>query len=471
MSQFYSDKSDNDISGSNSELNIVRYQGCSDLLSLHSINPERYPYLLQSTSLATNNSRFDILFAFPQQSLILNNKFQLTLNNKRLIDNDFLNTLDSLWQASNQAKKNNSHNNIPFIGGWFLYLTYELLGQIEEKVNTYPLPDGMNVAIAVRIPSAIISDRVNNITYLITEKEFCNNMPELINDYQKIDNKTFSKIGLNINTQITEENANLFINRVNSAKKYIYDGDIFQSNLSRQWIVNYTNYIRSVDIYFNLRNNNPAAFSGIAKFNKVTVISSSPERLIRVKNGIIETRPIAGTIQRSPDKTKDKDLSNQLFKNPKEISEHIMLVDMERNDLGRVCTAGTVQVNELMTLESLAHVHHIVSNIQGKLKTKVTPGKIIKAVFPGGSITGCPKVRCMQIIYELEEKARNSYTGSMGYLNNNGDMDLNILIRTIEKTDSSISFRTGAGIVNDSDSNNELLETRSKAKGLIAAIV
>ena len=147
-----------------------------------------------------------------------------------------------------------------------------------------------------------------------------------------------------------------------------------------------------------------------------------------------------------------------------------MLIDLERNDLGRVCEAGTVEVNEMMVLESYAHVHHIVSNVRGQLSAGVTPGQAIAAVFPGGTITGCPKVRCMEIISELEQGPRGAYTGSFGYLNRDGSLDLNILIRTIVKQASRVTFRAGSGIVADSDPGAELEETRAKAKGMLRAI-
>ncbi|MNI63256.1 Aminodeoxychorismate synthase component 1 [compost metagenome] len=147
-----------------------------------------------------------------------------------------------------------------------------------------------------------------------------------------------------------------------------------------------------------------------------------------------------------------------------------MLIDLERNDLGRICLPGTVVVDELMTVESYAHVHHIVSNVSGHLRADVTPGEVIAATFPGGTITGCPKVRCMQIISELERVPRGAYTGAFGWLNRDGDLDLNILIRTAEVAADGASFRTGAGIVVDSDPDKELDETRAKARGLMRAL-
>ena len=162
--------------------------------------------------------------------------------------------------------------------------------------------------------------------------------------------------------------------------------------------------------------------------------------------------------------------SQELLAHPKERAEHIMLIDLERNDLGRLCMPGTIEVNELMVLESYAHVHHIVSNVRGRLRENVSPGDVIRAVFPGGTITGCPKVRCMEIIAELEQQPRGAYTGSMGYINRDGSMDLNILIRSMVSSGEHLQFRAGAGIVADSDARAELDETRAKARGLLRAV-
>src|SRR5690606_19461725 len=166
----------------------------------------------------------------------------------------------------------------------------------------------------------------------------------------------------------------------------------------------------------------------------------------------------------------DAERIRDLVGNPKERAEHVMLIDVERNDLGRVCQPGSVEVDELMTVESYAHVHHIVSNVRGRLREGVAPGEAIRAVFPGGTITGCPKVRCMQVIAELEGQGRGVYTGAFGWLNRDGDLDLNILIRSAELQGDTLRFRTGAGIVADSDPVRELDETRAKARGMLRAL-
>ena len=199
-------------------------------------------------------------------------------------------------------------------------------------------------------------------------------------------------------------------------------------------------------------------------------MSSSPERLVKLRDGEVQSRPIAGTRPRGSNHDADQALSRELLAHPKERAEHIMLIDLERNDLGRVCQPGTVVVDELMVVESYEHVHHIVSNVRGRLRNGKTPVDVIRAVFPGGTITGCPKVRCMEIIAELEGKPRGFYTGSFGYMGLDGSMDLNILIRSMLIHDKHVSFRTGAGIVSDSDPDCEVAETEDKARGLLRAL-
>ena len=223
-------------------------------------------------------------------------------------------------------------------------------------------------------------------------------------------------------------------------------------------------------LYDRLRRCNPAPFAGLAVFGDAAILSSSPERLVRVRQGTVETRPIAGTHPRSGKRSADQALSSALSASPKERSEHIMLIDLERNDLSKVCQIGSVQVPELMVIESYAHVHHLVSSVCGRLRRGVTPGDVIRAVFPGGTITGCPKVRCMELIAELEAAPRGPYTGAMGYVNHDGGMDLNILIRTVVRHGERVWLRTGAGIVADSVPAFELKETRYKAQGPLRAL-
>jgi len=454
----HSEKSSNTIKSTG--LKIYQQQGQQNLLVLHKSNPQRYPFLLESVA-SSDSSHFDILFAFPQETLTLSNNEELS-GYSDIDGNDFLNNLSHWWQT----KRNNTIEceTLPFTGGWFLYLGYELAKQVEShlKLKAPSTP----IAYATRIPAAILYDHKEDCTYYICEEQFdC--LKHLKTDAEKF-NSLEKNVSFKLNN-IEEEDENQYLNSIKKVKQYIVDGDIFQANLSRLWKMEGSN-VNAVELYQRLRETNPAPFSGLAVHNNFSIISSSPERLISVKNGRAETRPIAGTRRREIDKEKDEALKEELIAHPKERAEHIMLIDLERNDLGRICTPGTIKVDELMVLESYAHVHHIVSNVCGQLKDGILPGEVIKAVFPGGTITGCPKVRCMEIISELENEARGAYTGSMGYLNHNGDMDINILIRTITLENNTLSFRAGAGLVADSVAQSELEETRHKARGLLLAL-
>jgi anthranilate/para-aminobenzoate synthase component I len=205
-------------------------------------------------------------------------------------------------------------------------------------------------------------------------------------------------------------------------------------------------------------------------FDDVTLISSSPERLVRLHNGQADTRPIAGTRPRGLDPRDDQRLIGELLANEKERAEHLMLVDLERNDLGRVCRIGSVQVDEFMAIEQYSHVSHLVSHLSGVLKPEATPFDLIRALFPGGTITGVPKIRCMEIIEELEPVRRGPYTGSFGYIGWNGDLDLNIVIRTLVWCAGKGYLQVGAGIVADSDPAREYEETLQKAQAFFSAL-
>lgn len=260
-----------------------------------------------------------------------------------------------------------------------------------------------------------------------------------------------------------------YMDMVRRAKEYIAAGDIFQSNLSLR-VSAFVGELRPWDLYSVLRSINPAPFAGFMDFGDYFIVSSSPERLLRVRGGVVETRPIAGTRPRGRDEAEDRLMRAELLLNDKERAEHIMLIDLERNDLGRVCGYGTVEVDELMITEDYSHVMHIVSNVRGAL----APGKgafdAIRAAFPGGTITGVPKVRCMEIIDELEPLRRGPYTGSIGYVGFSGEADLNIIIRSFVMKDGMAYVQAGSGIVADSDPEREYNECLNKAEALLSAL-
>ena len=437
--------------------------GPDELRRLNQLHPSRYPFLLQSTAQGGELGRFDILFAFPGKSLVLSENGDLSGQGASM-QSQFLKALDNWWSEEKTAAVG-SH--LPFQGGWFLYLAYELAAEVETKLSLHS-DQLLPTAFAVRCPAAIIFDHLSQESVFVCESDTVQFREQMSADIEHL--SVAAKTAGSGNFEVSEDDPRQFTDAVEIAKKHIEAGDVYQANLSRQWTVTVDEERSSESIYESLCAANPGPFAGIARWQGTSIISSSPERLLSVRDGTVSTRPIAGTRRRGDDEAADDDLSNELFAHPKERAEHVMLIDLERNDLGRVSEPGSVEVNEMMVLESYAHVHHIVSNVRGTLKRDTTPGMAIGAVFPGGTITGCPKVRCMEIIDELEVASRGAYTGSMGYLNRDGSMDLNILIRTMVKRDKQITFRAGAGIVADSDPQSELDETRAKAEGMLRAL-
>ena len=435
--------------------------GRRDLLAPAASFPQRYPCLLESVVRGTAQSRYDILFAFPGDRLTLHADGRLYDGAGNLQTERFLDALDAAWQAERLPA---ADDELPFHGGWVLLLAYELAGEIEPKLKLRP-PSALPVALAVRCPAAVIVDHARGCTILLAEVDHAELLDALESDLAAIPLIP----SLPAPTVWEEDAPPLFLDGVARIHDHLYSGDIFQVNLSRAWRARYAQPPTPASLYAVLCQANPSPFAGLLQQPEWAVVSSSPERLVEVRRGVVQTRPIAGTRPRLPG---DDELARirELSAHPKERAEHVMLIDLERNDLGRVCTPGTVEVDELMVVESYAHVHHIVSNVRGRLRADVTPGEVIAATFPGGTITGCPKVRCMEIIAALENAPRGAYTGALGYLDRNGDLDLNILIRTLTLTGDEVSLRAGAGIVADSVAENELDETRAKARGLLRAL-
>ena len=259
-----------------------------------------------------------------------------------------------------------------------------------------------------------------------------------------------------------------YISTIEKAKEYIRKGDIYQVNLSHRFEADLT--VDPYELYLRLRKFSPAPFSSYLNFGKIKIISSSPERFLMKKGSYIETRPIKGTRPRSDDSLIDSINERELLSSTKDRAEHVMIVDLERNDLGRICEYGSVRPAEFIRLEKYSTVFHLVSTVSGKLKEGVDPIDCLLATFPGGSITGAPKIRSMEIIEELEPVKRSLYTGAIGYISFDGNMDTSIVIRTIIVKDNKIYFQVGGGIVADSDPEKEYLETLDKAKGFMQAI-
>jgi 4-amino-4-deoxychorismate synthase (2-amino-4-deoxychorismate-forming) component I len=426
--------------------------------------PQRYPVLFDSAADGPL-SRASILVAEPKASLWLDSSGRVGAEGVSPRGNGFLSALENWWLAERLPA---APRQLPFVGGWALFLSYEIVQEIEPRLQ---LPNSTLPwrAFALRTPCALVHDRIAGRVFAVAEPTALDSLERLETDARsaaRLAELATDSIGVE---SITEEDPAAYLERVVRAKEYVRAGDIYQANLSRPWRVELAREPDVGALYNRLCKANPAPFAALAQWRGTTILSSSPERLVRINDGQIDTRPIAGTRPRSRRPGDDLAEMTELAAHPKERAEHIMLIDLERNDLGRVSEPGTVRVDELMSIESYAHVHHIVSNVTGRLRPDVTPVGALRAVFPGGTITGVPKFRCMQIIAELEGIGRGAYTGSLGFLGRDGSMDMNILIRTLSVTGRRVELRAGGGIVADSDPQRELEETRAKARGMLAA--
>ncbi|MCC7461463.1 MAG: aminodeoxychorismate synthase component I [Gammaproteobacteria bacterium] len=430
--------------------------------------PERYPVLLDSAAVSGQGS-WSMLLAASDEALYAEGDGGLRGRGMRPEGGGFFEALEHWWRHLALPADPRTAL-LPFSGGWALFLGYELAGEVEPSLQL-PADGAMLRACALRTPAAVLHDHRSGRSYLVSERGgewLCERLLADLAAPPPL--PAAAGLAVELGLQLREEDPARFRDGVRRAQAHIQAGDIYQANLSRQWRLPAGAGADLPALYEHLRQCNPAPFAAWARFGGVDVLSSSPERLVRVCGGRVETRPIAGTRPRSRSSGGDALETEAMLANAKERAEHVMLIDLERNDLGRVCRAGSVRVGEFMIAESYEHVHHIVSNVEGVLLPDVTPVQVIRAVFPGGTITGCPKVRCMQIIGDIEGQPRGAYTGSLGYLNRDGSLDLNILIRSFERRAGVLGFRAGAGIVADSDCERELAETRAKARGLLAAL-
>ncbi len=454
-----------DLARQDPALHVRALTQAFDLLDLHRLDPARYPVLFESSASGAHG-RWDMLLAHGDEAFALHRDGVVRDQEGVRVEGRFLDVLDAQWRAQRTARNDDAA--IPFRGGWALLLGYELAQQV-EPILRLPQPEGgLPIAVALRCPAAVLRDRDSGDCIAVAEPDAAAWLDRIETDIERA-NASSPMPAWQPPVAIDEDEPQRYVDGVRRVLDYLAAGDVFQVNLSRGWNARFDAPLDPASLFVRLRGNNPAPFAGVFRTGAGSVVSASPERLVSVQGNTVETRPIAGTRPRF-EGDDDAARIRELVGHPKERAEHVMLIDLERNDLGRVCAPASVVVDELMTVESYAHVHHIVSNVRGELKADATPGQVIAAVFPGGTITGCPKVRCMQIIAELEGVGRGAYTGAMGWLNRDGDMDLNILIRSAEVEGGALRFRTGAGIVIDSDPQRELDETRAKARGMLRAL-
>lgn len=350
---------------------------------------------------------------------------------------------------------------LPFPGGIAGYFAYEL-GTYLENIpracnNDFNLPD-MCVGV---YHTVAVYDHFDKKAYVISPSS----------DHPFINPQPLSPISdtkaQNLDGQFTQDEYAVLLQKT---IEHIYAGDIYQANITRRFTADISDDFSAFDLFRRSTEINPAPFSAYLKYPDFTIVSASPERFIKLDNGHVETRPIKGTRRRSKDPIIDEQLKQDLKKSEKDKSENLMIVDLMRNDISRVCKPHTVKVPELFALESYATVHHLVSSVVGELKPEHDAIDLLRATFPGGSITGTPKIRAMEIISDLEPYERGVYCGSIGYLGFDGSMDTNIAIRTFVVTKDRVVFNAGGAIVADSCSQAEYEETTTKASALIRCI-
>jgi para-aminobenzoate synthetase component 1 len=391
------------------------------------------------------------------------------------------NPFDVLGELMDMYKSDTEELPVPFTGGVVGYLSYDLCHFIEKlphkAIDDLDLPEcylGFYDAIAA-------FDHRENKTYIVStgfpelEAEKRRRRAEtrlselrntiLLSPPPQSAAKSSLKKGMALQANFSHEG---YLAAVIRAREYIGAGDIFQVNLSQRFEAELD--IRPYELYKRLRRINPAPFASYLNFAGVNIVGASPERFLKVRGDLVETRPIKGTRPRGKTPEEDRAQAAALLSSKKDRAENIMIVDLERNDLGRVCRYGTVRVTELAILETFPTVFHLTSTVVGRLREMQNRIDLLKASFPGGSITGAPKVRAMEIIDELEPTRRSVYTGSIGYLGFNGDMDLNIVIRTIIIKDGKAYFQVGGAIVYDSEPEAEYTETLDKGRALIQAL-
>lgn len=396
---------------------------------------------------------------------------------------EILSTLAQRLQSGSQrqllgAESDLAEQTLPFTGGWLGWLGYDLAWEIEQlpDLNDDPLP--FPVALWYEPATFAVLDHLEQRLWLAASR------PEDLDILEKHLETTPNQDELSLEAAAPTAlelgmSAADYQRAVLKAKQHIQAGDVFQVNLSLRFSTQTAAH--SWALYRQLHRINPSPFACYWRTPWGDVMSCSPERLVQVRGNVAQTRPIAGTRPRGATSAEDAAYADTLLSNPKERAEHIMLVDLERNDLGRVCQWGTVQVDELLTVEYYSHVMHLVSNVVGQLLPDKTAVDLVRAAFPGGTITGCPKVRCMEIIEALEPVRRSLFYGSCGYLDRRGQLDLNILIRTLlyghpteddpdQKTLATVWGQVGAGIVADSQPEREWLESLQKAKAQLLAL-
>lgn len=408
--------------------------------------------------------------AFGPETIITGKNGQLEIQSKNEIEQFDGNPLHLLKEWMSQYHIDKIEGLPDFLGGALGYINYDYARYIEKlpgiAADDLQLPE----IYFFIVKEWFIFDHKEEMLWLLFLAENGDGIEEKLAHWEILWQQEYpvntkpSASEIDSNQLEVSMNEEEFKDAVKRIQEYISQGDVFQVNLS----VRQTKpiQIEAIEVYEQLRALNPSPYMGYLHTPDFQLVSGSPELLVKKKGAEVSTRPIAGTRSRGKDPEEDLKLANELIENEKERAEHVMLVDLERNDLGRVCTYGSVEVNEFMVIEKYSHVMHIVSNVRGTLDENKSSFDIIDAVFPGGTITGAPKVRTMEIIEELEPVQRGIYTGSLGWIDFSGDLELNIVIRTMLVKDGKAHVQAGAGIVIDSYPEHEYKESLKKATAL-----
>jgi anthranilate synthase component 1 len=350
----------------------------------------------------------------------------------------------------------------PFSGGLVGYVGYGMVRYFEKIREPNGTPDGVPDMYFVLPRHLVCVDHLNSRTLLITHGKM-DDLKDALSDVVPV-----PPLDLSISEGRANTSETRFCEMVSKAKECIMDGEIFQTVLSRRTEFSFVG--DSLEMYRALRSLNPSPYLFNLDFGKVKLLGSSPEMLVRLEGDRLTTRPLAGTRPRARDPEEDEKLKLEMLLDEKERAEHLMLVDLHRNDMGRVSQFGTVKVNELMSAEKYSHVQHIVSNVESRLDDRYDAFDALKACFPAGTVSGAPKVRAMDIISELEAAPRGPYAGTAGYFDFTGNMDFGITIRSIVVSGSKASVQAGAGIVADSVPEREYAETEHKMGAMLEAI-
>ncbi|MBT3354452.1 MAG: aminodeoxychorismate synthase component I [Candidatus Scalindua sp.] len=473
------------VSKTRKKLIIKELDSGTDLLKIfHHTQAQAKNFFLDSADNNEKTGRYSFIGYDPFLTVMSKDSNILTQSSKS-ITRKTGNPFDELRHLLNSFHLENSFESIPFTCGAVGYFAYDLCHYIEKLPDTtiddiefpemcFSFYDTIIAVDHLENRCFLLSVNINQNSQKSTAKRV-DHVLKMIRDgsstpYEEESRFNGSRIKRKIISNFSKEN---YLRAVERAKQYINAGDIYQVNLSQRFQTQIE--ASPYEIYKRLRKINPASFSSYLKFDNKYVISSSPERFLSLQNrpgsgGMvrkIQTMPIKGTRPRGKDEDTNKKMQEELLSSKKDDAELAMIVDLERNDLGRVCNYNTVKVTEKKKLKEHPTVYHLVATVEGELHSRYDAIDLLKATFPGGSITGAPKVRAMQIIDELEPNKRSVYTGAMGYLSFNGNMDLNIAIRTFLVKDDHIFFQVGGGIVADSNPEDEYQETLHKARALI----